>query len=138
MLVDRQVRLEFWPTGANVPQSEWGSAHTQVVYEKQSSPLQLGWSAGHKKVTVGVWAPSGQRFEERVRSGATHLTSRAPLRSECQTILEKPSTSQDAGFIAEKYDLQDEVLDYEEDEPEEGEIAQHREDKNYGVKRRLL
>ncbi|KAJ1139598.1 hypothetical protein NDU88_005967 [Pleurodeles waltl] len=50
-------------------------------------------------------------------------------------ILEEPSTSQGTGFMAENYDLQDEVLDYEEDEPEEGEIVQHREERNDGVKR---
>ncbi|KAJ1164684.1 hypothetical protein NDU88_005118 [Pleurodeles waltl] len=110
-----QVRLEFWQLGANVPGSEWGNALTQDVYEEQSSSLRLRRSVGHPTETVGIRAPSGHCFEERVRSGATHLTLRAPLGSECHMTLEEPSTSQDAGFIAENYELQDEVLDYEED-----------------------
>ncbi|KAJ1175176.1 hypothetical protein NDU88_000467 [Pleurodeles waltl] len=104
-----QVRLEFLQPGVNVPQSEWGSAHLQEVYEEQSSSLRLGWSAGHQIATVGVRVPS----EERVTSGVAHLTSWAPLGSECHMTLEEPSTSQSAAFIAENYELQDEVLDYE-------------------------
>ncbi|KAJ1099635.1 hypothetical protein NDU88_004734 [Pleurodeles waltl] len=130
-----QGRLEFWQPGANVRQSGWSSAHTQGVYKEQSLSLQLGQSGGYQKVSVGVRAPSRHCFEEKVRSGATHLTSRAPLGSECQMILEEPSTSPDTGFIAENYELQDEVLDYEADEPEDGEIVQHGEVQNYGCKR---
>ncbi|KAJ1171592.1 hypothetical protein NDU88_003453 [Pleurodeles waltl] len=130
-----QVRLEFWQPGANVPQSEWGSALTQDMYEEQTSSLQLGQSAGHQTVTVGVRTPFGQRYDESVRSGVTHLTSRAPLGSECHMTLEEPSTSQGAGFIAGNYQLQDEVLDYEKDEPEEGAIVQYGEEQNDGCKR---
>ncbi|KAJ1128594.1 hypothetical protein NDU88_006971 [Pleurodeles waltl] len=50
-------------------------------------------------------------------------------------ILEQPSTSQGAGFIAENYELQDEGLDYEEDELEEGEMVQYGEEQNDGCKR---
>ncbi|KAJ1205349.1 hypothetical protein NDU88_000784 [Pleurodeles waltl] len=130
-----QVRLEFWQPGANVPQSGLGSAHTQGVHEEQASSLRLGLSAGNQKVTVGVRAPLGHRLKERVRSGATHLTLRAPIGSDFQTILEEPSTSQGADFIEENCVLQEGGLDYEEDEPEEGEIGQHREErKDYDKK----
>ncbi|KAJ1109546.1 hypothetical protein NDU88_006906 [Pleurodeles waltl] len=102
------------------------------MHEERSSSLLLGQSAGKQKMRVGVRAPSVNRLEEMVRSRATRLTSGKPSGPELharhqQLVFEEPSTSHCAEFVMQNYGLEDEVLDYQdEEELEEGKLVQQR------------
>ncbi|KAJ1198240.1 hypothetical protein NDU88_002083 [Pleurodeles waltl] len=67
-------------------------------------------------------------MEERVRSRAAHLTSGNAYgqgyKDVPQSVPVEPSTSQGTGCVEQNYELEDEVLDYDDrDELEKGEIV---------------
>ncbi|KAJ1117925.1 hypothetical protein NDU88_006121 [Pleurodeles waltl] len=86
------------------------SAQQMTAAEKRSSFA----------VPVKVWAPSGHRAEERVVSGASHLTSREwageSVYSGHRRSTENPTTSRSADLKFDNlFAIHDESLDYEQE-----------------------
>ncbi|KAJ1188817.1 hypothetical protein NDU88_005574 [Pleurodeles waltl] len=116
-----QVSLDFWQPG--VPQTGCGGKHAVGWHEEQSSSVGLGQPPVNQRRPVGVRAPTLHRFEERARSGAARLTTGEEigqmLQDVQQLVSEEPSTSWGTGGAERYLGVEEEVLDYGEEEMEE-------------------
>ncbi|KAJ1180007.1 hypothetical protein NDU88_005235 [Pleurodeles waltl] len=121
--VEAQEETLGLPSGLGAPQSGCDGTHALDGREDQSTG-RLGRPGCIQRMSVRVGAPSGHRLEERVQSGAVRLTSVEATGpglgiQKFYPLPERvPSTIQDA-VVAEQEAIEDELLDYEEEEEAE-------------------
>ncbi|KAJ1203533.1 hypothetical protein NDU88_007318 [Pleurodeles waltl] len=126
-----QIRLYFWQPWPVGSQSGCDGTHALGGHEEQLSSRRLGRQACNQRMPIGVGAPSGYQREERARPGASCPTSGDAfglgLQEVHQVVPGEPSTSRGVGFAEQEYELEEEVLNYEDgDEAVDGEIVQQR------------
>ncbi|KAJ1106708.1 hypothetical protein NDU88_004108 [Pleurodeles waltl] len=126
-----QVRLDFWQPGLGAPQSGCDGTRALGGREEQSTTRRLGRPACDQRLPVRVGAPSGHRLEERAKPRAVRLTSGEASGpglgvQEIYPLVEGvPSTSRGA-VVVEQEVIEDELLDYEEEEEAEEIHKEHR------------
>ncbi|KAJ1149877.1 hypothetical protein NDU88_002676 [Pleurodeles waltl] len=139
-----QVRLDFWQPGSGASQSGCDGTHALGGLEEQFLTRRLGRPACIKTLVVRVGALSGHRLEERVRPGAARTTSgdaSSPgfgIQEVYPVVEEEPSTSQGVAFFEVREDIEEDFLDYVDDEEAQEVDRGHRRSVQKGCKLDVL
>ncbi|KAJ1206292.1 hypothetical protein NDU88_001699 [Pleurodeles waltl] len=114
-----QVRVDFWQLDGLVQGPGCGGFYALGGHKEQVVPAGSGRHVGNQASSVGVGTPPGHRQEERVSTGADHLTSgdsNLPVTQNMPffTQDEELSTRWGAGGLDCSVTREGDFLDYEE------------------------